>query len=316
MRSSLWLAVLLAACGTDAEQDVPVEQAAFQIQSTDLTIQPGEEVTKCFYFHTPNTTQVNVNKWVSDMTPGSHHMIWFTNFGTQPDDGTIDDCSFDNAFPIPTFVTQTEHSEIDFPTDEAGVQLAQRVLPNTAGFFQMHYLNSTDSVLTVNVQLSAYALPDGKPFTRTDLFFTYNNDIAIPPHATGYTVSATCPSKPDQIAEMQGARFWQMSTHAHKQMMQAHIHDGATMVLESDDWEHPTSKQWTAPDFMTFTSGQLTWDCVYDNTGTNADSTIRAGQSAKTNEMCMAGGYYFPIIGAYGTNGCVMSNGSCDCPAL
>ena len=60
----------------------------------------------------------------------------------------------------------------------------------------------------------------------------------------------------------------------------------------------------------------MTWDCVYDNTGTNADSTIYAGQSARTNEMCMATGYYFPVIGAFGANGCVMSSGECNCPAL
>ncbi len=316
MRSSLFVlaAAPLVACGTDAS--APVEQVAFSIQSSDLTINPGDEVTKCFYFHTPNTAQVNVNKWVSDMTPGSHHMIWFTNFGSQPADGTIDDCSFSNAFPIPTYVSQIEHQEVDFPTDEAGVPLAQKVLPNTAGFFQMHYLNSTDSALTVHVTLDAYALEDGKPFTRTDLFFTYNNDIAIPPHATGYTVSATCPTKPDQIAEMQGARFWQMTTHSHKQTVQAHIRDGANMVLETDDWEHPTTESWKAPDFFTFSSGQMTWDCTYDNTGSNADTTVTSGQSAKTNEMCMGGGYYFPIIGAYGTNGCIMSNGQCNCPAL
>ena len=45
---------------------------AFSIVSGDLQLQPGEETTKCFYFHTPNTVRVNIHKWVSDMTPGSH----------------------------------------------------------------------------------------------------------------------------------------------------------------------------------------------------------------------------------------------------
>jgi hypothetical protein len=316
MRSSLWLVLILAACGTDAEKDVPTEEAAFQIQSTDLVIQPGDEITKCWYFHTPNTAKVNVHKWSSEMTPGSHHMIWFTNFGTQPEDGVIDDCDIQNAVPIPVYGTQIPLQELDFPTDEAGVPLAQSVQPNSAGFFQMHYLNSTDSPLTVHVTVSAYALEDGKPFTRTDLFATYNNDIAIPPHAVGYKVSATCPSQPDQMNEMQGARFWQMSTHSHKQTHEASIVDGSAMVLDSPDWEHPASRQWSAPSFYTFNSGQVTWECTYDNTGANADNTVYAGQSARTNEMCMATGYYFPVIGAFGANGCVMSGGQCNCPAL
>jgi hypothetical protein len=31
----------------------------------------------CYWFHTPNAAAVMINKWVSDMTPGSHHMIFF-----------------------------------------------------------------------------------------------------------------------------------------------------------------------------------------------------------------------------------------------
>lgn len=312
MRTCLALA-LLAACASDPKSAKP---PAFSIQSSDLTLNPGDEITKCFYFHTPNTVKANVNRWVSDMTPGSHHMIMFTNFGTQPDDGTIDDCSFANAVPVPVYGTQVEHQELDFPKDDGGVQLAQSIQPNTTGFFQMHYVNSSDSPLTVHVAVEAYALEDQAAFTRTDLFATYNNDIAIPPHATGFSVSATCPTDATQMSDLQGARFWQMSTHSHKQTVHTYIKDAATMVLESDDWQHPVTQEWTAPSFQTFGSGQMTWECVYDNTGTNANNTIVAGQSAVTNEMCMATGYYFPIIGAFGPNGCVFSNGSCNCPAL
>jgi hypothetical protein len=313
MRS--WFFLMLAACATNTAAPVQ-QQVAFQIQSSDLTLDPGDEMTKCFYFHTPNTAAVHLDRWVSDMTPGSHHMIMFTNLGTQPADGTVDDCSFANALPIPIYLTQTAHQEVVFPSDDHGVQLAQVVQPNTPGFFQMHYLNTTDSPLTVNVAVSAYALDVTKPFTRTEIFATYNNDIAIPPHATGFNVSASCPSDPAQMAEVAGAKFWSMSTHSHKQTVQAQISDANTVALTTDDWQHPAQAEWDAPSFFSFASGQISWTCTYDNTGTNANNTIVSGQSAQTNEMCMAVGYYFPVIGAFGPNGCFMSGGSCRCPEL
>ncbi|HUS30492.1 MAG TPA: hypothetical protein VMZ53_18410 [Kofleriaceae bacterium] len=307
MRSSLVL-VLFAAIGCSGEDgdSIPESKLAFTVTSSDFTLQPGQETTKCFYFHTTNTEQVLVNKWVSDMTEGSHHMIAFSSLGTQPADGTVDDCDGADA-PLPMFGTQVPHEELAFPTDDGfGKPLAQLVEPNTAAFFQMHYLNSTDEPLQVHVSLSAYALPATvTEYTRTDLFATYNNDIAIPPGATNYKVSATC--------EIFDKKFWQMSTHSHKQSMATRIIDGAangTMVLESTDWEHPKAERWEVPTFYQFQATTITWECEYNNTGDNANRTVYSGQSAATNEMCMATGYYFPAVGP---RGCVRDNGQCQC---
>ena len=78
----------------------------------------------------------------------------------------------------------------------------------------------------------------------------------------------------------------------------------------SNDWEHPGNAAFDAPTFYEFSSGKLTWECTYMNTGDNAGRTITAGQSARTDEMCMATGYYFPAIGP---RGCVMDSGECQC---
>jgi hypothetical protein len=302
----LLLAFTLAACGTSPTttgDDVVDISPAFEIVSKDVTLQPGEENTFCFYFHTPNTATAAIGKWVSDMAPGSHHMIYFTNLtGTQPADGTIDDCGLGgNVAPLPVYGTQIPHEEVVFPTDDGnGKPLAQNIDPNTPGFFQMHYLNGTDAPLTAHVTLKAFALAEGTIYTRTDLFGTYNNDIEIAPHATGVTVSATC----DTVA----GKFWSMSTHSHKQSVATSVADGSSMVFTSTDWEHPGVERFD-PTFYQFSS-KLTWSCTYDNVGSNADSTIRAGQSAQTDEMCMATGYYFP---ATGPKGCIFSGGQCTC---
>jgi hypothetical protein len=290
--------VPLAACGAD---EGPQSTAAFKITSSDITLQPGEETTKCFYFHTPNTAAVQINKWVSDMTPGSHHLIAFTNLGTQPADGVVDDCeSSDLAAPV--YGSQLAHEEMQFPMNDGfGKPLAQQIEPGTAGYLQMHYINKSDEVLVAHVDVEAYALPGGTEFTRTDAFVAYNRDIAIPPNATNFKVSATC--------EIFDKKFWQVSTHAHQQAAGTRIVDGASEVFTSDDWEHPGTREWRDPEFFQFGT-QITWECTYNNTGENASRTVYSGQSARTNEMCVATGYFFPAVGP---RGCFKSGGTCDC---
>ncbi|MEO8704860.1 MAG: hypothetical protein ABI867_32710 [Kofleriaceae bacterium] len=298
----LGLVAILAACGGGGDDPPVNDTPVIEIVSTDITLQPGDEKTFCFYFHTANTETVAINKWVSEMSPGSHHMIYFSNLGSQPPDGTVDECSFNDVIPLPVYGTQIPHEEVDFPTDDGeGLPLAQDITASTAGFFQMHYLNSTDQPLTAHVELKAFALPKTTEYTQTDLFATYNNDIAIPPHATDFKVAATC--------DVVQGKFWSISTHSHKQTTATKITDSADMVFQSTDWEHPGTKRFDEP-FFSFASNTISWECTYSNTGDNAENTVRAGQSARTNEMCMATGYYFP---ANGPKGCFMSGGTCQC---
>lgn len=268
--------------------------AAFTVQSTDVTIQPGAEVTYCYYFHTPNTTALSINKWVSDMTPGSHHMIFFAGGPAHVGGDGLDmndSCGFGTSMtadqPQWVFASQSAHLEEDLPSDDgAGKPLAQVIAPNTAGVFQMHYLNTTDNPLTVHVKLAAYALPDATAFTRTDAYVTYQYNINIPMDAVGVKVPGSC-------AVPAGAKFWTLSTHAHKQAVDTQVLDSTTMLFDSTDWEHPGSKNWDTNPFYTF-SGNLNWACTYDNTGDNHAAPVTQGQSAQFKEMCMATGYYFP----------------------
>jgi hypothetical protein len=303
---SLCVALLLVGCSGSGEP--AVEEIAFEIQSSPFTLAPGEESTKCFYFTTSNLESVAITKWVSDMSAGSHHMIMFRTFtGSQPPDGTIDENCGGDGISVPVFGTQIPHDEVAFPKDDGnGRPLAQLIESQSKGYFQMHYFNSSDQPLTTQVSLKAYALPqdvaDNLEYTRTDVFATYNADIRIPPGATNHVVSATCP--------VTDGKFFTLSTHAHKQAISTRVAEGANTVFLSNDWEHPGAAAFDAPTFYEFTSGKLTWECTYMNTGDNAGRTITDGQSARTDEMCMATGYYFPAIGV---KGCFMSGGECQC---
>jgi len=296
--------VFAAACGgggpTGGDDDVtpdadnPQPVNGFRVTSPDVTIDPNTEITYCYYFRTPNTATVNVNKWVSDMTPGSHHMIMFLTNGDLMPPGTLStsNCGFGGAgtnLPVWTYAAQTPHNELALPTDDgAGKPLAQQIKANTAAFFQMHYLNATDAPLTVHVQLDADGLDAATAFTQTDAFITFNGGISIPPMTNNVKVPATANTPPN-------TKFWLMSTHAHKQAVLTDVKDGADTVFMSTDWEHPGAATFMTPDtFFTFASGKLTYECTYNNP---TNRTIQTGDSAQTDEMCMATGYFFPGTG-------------------
>jgi hypothetical protein len=291
--------------GAPAGPDAPSggEMPALDITSSDITLAPGMQVVYCYYFHTTNTTPLEIHKWVSDMSPGSHHFIFFSG-GPEHADGldTSGNCGFSfggGASAQWTYGSQLSHDELELPTDDGeGKPLAQLIQPHSVGAFQMHYLNATDSTLTAHIELKGYAMAAGAPYTQTDPYVTYNQDLAIPPHAdatanpptAGSVWTGTCPTPP-------GAKFWWGSTHTHKQGVEADVYDGSTMLYQTTDWEHPTVQLWKTAPFYTYASNQVTFTCKYVNNGDNADTTLTPGNDAAHKEMCMMTGYYFPSQG-------------------
>jgi hypothetical protein len=244
------------------------------------------------------------------MTPGSHHMIMFTtgNTDVQPV-GTYSasNCGIGNIGaaqnrPVWTYAAQTVESEVELPTDDGeGKPLAQVIAPNTAGFFQMHYLNATDEVLNVSVTLNAEALPIDAVYTQTAAYITYNAGLSIKPTATnggapsvanGGIATKTCNTPAN-------TKFWMISTHAHKQAVKTEVKNGmpasSAVAFMSEDWEHPGTQTWMQAPFYTFNdasgANRLTYTCTYVN---DTNRTITSGDSAQTDEMCMATGYMFP----------------------
>jgi hypothetical protein len=314
MRYLLALAlVFAAACGTDPIDDgmgsgsgrgsgsgtLDPPARGFQIVSPEITIMPGQEITYCWYFKTPNTELMTVKRWESLMTDGSHHMImFFTNDLVQPE-GTVSasNCGAMSGgisnIPSWIYASQNIHSDMKLPADDGnGVPLGMDVPPGKPAYLQMHYLNSSDDPLVVRVKINGEAHEAGVTTTKTAAYITYNDNIDIPPMSMGVKATNTC----DIPAT---SKVWMMSTHAHKQAVKTEVRNGmpasTDVVFTSDDWEHPGAKAWMTTPFYQFSSGRLTYECTYDNPGPNR---IQSGDSAQTDEMCMATGYTFPATRA------------------
>jgi len=262
----------------DAGTAPPAE--GFRIQSPSITIEAGQEVTYCYYTTINIPRAMGVKRWSSTMTPGSHHLIlYFQNHGKP--DGTIDqECGGvgggANNIPVWTYSAQTPTSQAVMPAG-IGMQVDQ----GQQAYVQMHYFNASDAAIVANVTVDAEAYAAAETFTPAAAYVTYNTNINVPANSTGMAQgTCTVPA---------GAKFFQLSTHAHKHATLTRVTDGGSMVFESMEWEHPGARLWTAAPFFSF-AGPLTYRCEYNNT---TNQPVREGDSAATDEMCMAVGYYF-----------------------
>jgi hypothetical protein len=263
---------------------------SIHLASPSFTIQPGQEVFKCWYTTINSSAALQAVQMHSTMTPGSHHFIVYTTQTPLRPDGTFEDCANNQGLslqntPVWLYATQDPEATMNMPAGTALPLKASQPL-----YFNMHYLNATPSPMTVHVTWDVTSAEG--TFQQVGAFITYNTQISIPPNGT-QTVSGNCdvPS---------GAQFFTMSTHSHKYTVDAiaakWVNGGQGPVLvHTTDWGHAQITNWGAPSFMTFAPGeQLHYECTYQNSTAN---TITVGESAATNEMCMAVGYYFPATG-------------------
>jgi hypothetical protein len=285
---------------TNGDGPPPPPPHGFQIISPTVAIAPRAEITYCYYFSTPNTSDLTIKKWASHMTPGSHHMIVYLTTGKLRDPGTLEtqNCGLasNGVFgTVWTYAAQTPDQEMALPPDDGnGIPLGQPVKAGHFGFIQMHFLNTTDAVIHANVVLTAYAHDEGIQVVPTGPFVTLDTRIDLAPAAPGTSttgmVSGNCAVASD-------AKFFAMTTFTHKQSVHTFIKDGGTTVFDSTNWEHPGTGTWDTPPFFSFTSGNLTYQCEYANPN---GYRVQYGDDPATDEMCMAIGYYFPAIGGTG----------------
>lgn len=304
------------AAGTGIHIETP-DYDAGDPNASQLVVQPGQEIFLCYYLTLPNTSEVDVGGFQSWMSPGSsHHFILYQQgtgaFATGPyastpqPSGTITACGFGTGTWV--YATST-------PGAVVGMNLPATVgLPFAAGAqvnLNMHFINPGSTVLYPKVKLNILFAKDVQQ--KAAVMVSFNRQIDIPAAtASGpgtQTVGGSC-SPPV------GSKFFTMSTHTHKHATEAIVslvHNGKTQEIvhtgsatsypvdqvagSGTDWEHPGVSQWQAPSFLTIGQGDsFSYSCSYENTGTTA---VTVGETAASNEMCMAVGYYFPAGTAY-----------------
>ena len=270
----------------------------FQIDTPEVLIGPGEEITYCYYFETPNAEPIGVKRWALTLGSVAHDVTLYATYDgaqnptpRQPDNTlTASDCGFEDTAATSTianwlYAGHDAFAELVLPADDgAGSPLAVEVPAGAPMFLQMHFINSTGATIANTVRLDAEALAIGTAFTETASYYTYNDSLSIPAGSGGHSETQTCAAPP-------GVEFWFFTTRTHSHATLATVKDGVGPLVQSSDWEHPAIQLFPPPAAYTFSASGMTYECVYNNPG---PTTITSGNDPQTDENCVGIGYFFP----------------------
>jgi hypothetical protein len=268
---------------------VPAADQGFQVPTPVFTLNPGQEVFKCYHAAFPNTGEFDVGNWESQMSKGSHHFILYKTDTDLSASGTLD------AFGCTTGIGNGEwiysaavpHTHLAMP-DGVAMPLAsgQRVQ------FDMHYINTGTDPLQAHVTLNVNKVA-GTDFKRAQTQVSFNPLINIPPNGT-QTVGGDC-------TPAAGANYFMMLTHTHRRGVDASITRKLSsgqlgeQLVHTTNWDSPENYLWENPPYLTFKAGEkFHYQCKYQN---DRSTNTTVGVSASNNEMCMAITYFFPSTG-------------------
>ncbi len=269
-------------------------ELGFRIVTPNVDIQPGQEITYCYYFHTPNTGPLAIKQFTSHLpAPIKRLTVVLTKTDLKPP-GTLSTQGCARGVTNDGGIYYAGHGaddEFTFPADDgAGKPVGAILPPGQSGFVWMHNLNETTEVVNVHAEVGVFAYPADVAVTRADTYVTFNGNLSILPNAMNKSFSFACDVPT-------GAKFFALSTQSNKQSVATYLDDGTLAdpyAFESADSLNPGTARFSAPDFFTFTSGKLFYQCNYSNLGDNKNRTITSGDNVSTDEVCMALGYFFP----------------------
>ncbi len=272
--------------------------AGFQIDTPEVLISPGEEITYCYYFETPNAEPIGVHRWALSLGSVTHDVTLFATYGAawvpavRQAAGTLSavDCGFvDSAVTNTTalwmYAAHSSFEQLLLPADDgAGTPLAVELAAGQPLFLQMHFKNPTGVQIANTVTLEAEAFEVGTVYTKTASYLAFNLSINVPATTSGSTASGTCATPP-------GAKFWMLTTETHHFATEATIRDGVAPLVVTSDWQNPALTTFSGPSFYTFSPAGLTYECTYDN---DTGSTVNTGNDPVLDENCAGIGYFFP----------------------
>jgi hypothetical protein len=265
------------------ELHAPAAGDGVQITTTAFDLAPGAEKFTCYHAEIPLDGEIDVHYYESKMSPGSHHFILYKSASDPSPVGSMDQTGCLTDFKNWIYSSAQPHIDLKMPDNVAMVLSAhQRVL------FDMHYINTTDKSLHVQVALNVITAKGS--FQKASSLISYNTSIAIPAHGM-QTVGGDC-------TPGSGAKFFYMLTHTHRRGQLATINrvlangQMGEQLIKSTNWDIPEDKVWLDAPYLTFAAGEkFHYSCQYMN---DLNQLVTSGPSAQTNEMCMAITYHFP----------------------
>jgi len=255
-----------------------------------LTVPPHQELHTCQLATLPNTGDVEAISFSHEYSPGSHHFLVIqTDLDAIPTDlaGQYD-CTFGNE-PIMRhargvlYGAQTPIGHFPLPSGVGFRFKARQVV-----ILQAHYLNGTDTPIEAVLH---FGIDTGNPediHQQAGYMFFYDPFIYVPPGGVAASgISCNVPSDINIISA--SSHYHQRGTGMRVWMDERGI-PADQPFYETHDWQH--SLDFHGP-FQVPAGSRLRFQCDYANTDTTA---VFEGPNAKTSEMCVLGGLYYPKL--------------------
>jgi len=273
----------------------------FTITSPGVDVAAGADVTYCYFFHSANTEDMAIKRWESHQADGWQFVLFQTPFELQAD-GLVHNtlqtpCGMVNAGPsntIWTYSADTAEAELALPVDDGqGQPVAQLIKVGQPMLLQMHFVNATAQTQHASVEIIGHAYETGTAFTLAAPFVVLNDKVKLGPAPSAtdsQTVGDTCAVDP-------AAKFYLVSTHTFRQSIHTSVKNDTAVMFDGVNWQNPGAAIADAAPFLAFSTGKLTYQCAYKNPN---GYSIKLGDNAATDEMCVVYGYYFPAALAKG----------------
>jgi hypothetical protein len=249
-----------------------------------FTVPPGGEVYKCQNFANPFGADVELAKFESHMTKGSHHLLLF--YRPDATNGPLEDCS-GLEFSATPYSTQLPDDELTFPDGVAAL------VPASNGFrLQSHYLNTTGAPITAHVEVTLHPAAPGSVVNHAGVLFVIEPKIFVPPNSSK-VVTHDC-SIPVDMSVMKA------SSHMHQHGTHFLATGAGDTLFETTTWDDPAPAKYDPPKQL-HAGDPLHFECAFNNNGSTA---LTFGESAQTNEMCIFVAAFYPVPAGQVTMNC------------
>jgi hypothetical protein len=298
-------------------------------------LMPGQEITDCVYFPSPNTTDIFFNVYHSRMRPHSHHMLLFidssSSTGAAPRTSSGPEQCSQGAMQRNLFGAQTPVLDATSLTGGNAPEndgIAVKIPPQQQIIMQVHFVNAgTTPILREAWANVLYKDPATVKILADPIFFIAGLSANLTMGQTQtFSGSATVPqgASPDFRLLLGTGHY-----HTHTTRFTAWKVIGGQKELLIDEfnalnhlpepatWPFTTVSKNPAPDATNMVSGaysgavymkpgdQIQWQCVQTNNNVSSNSpapynaaAITFGNAVFTGEMCNMFGLYAPTTGS------------------
>jgi hypothetical protein len=260
------------------------------VLTMSLTVPPGQELHQCQFAALPGGDGIDAVALSHRYTQGSHHFVVIsTDLDSIPPDMTGQyDCTNGNE-PIMAHARGVLYGGQSptgyFPLPD-GVTFHFK--PNEVVILQAHYLNVSANPVDAKIEFGIDAAKSGAGQQQAGFMFFYDPFIYLPPLGTASSGLRCLAPQDLQIISAQ-SHYHQRGTGM-KVYLDSPDSEASQPFFETHDWEHPND--FHGP-FAVPAGSHIRFQCDYANTEA---SEILEGPNAKTSEMCVFGGLYYPKI--------------------